>query len=50
VTDGADGGYESYLPAEAILSQMAAAVVVTDRNGNLLYANPFASRLRTCSL
>jgi len=45
VTDGADGGYESYLPAEAILSQIAAAVVVTDRSGNLLYANPFAVTL-----
>ena len=41
----ADDGYEAYLPAETILGQVAAAVVVTDRQGNLLYANPFAVSL-----
>jgi len=46
VTDwAADAGYEAYLPAETILGQIAAAVVVTDRQGNLLYANPFAVSL-----
>ena len=41
----ADAGYESYLPAQTILAQISAAVVVTDRQGNLLYANPFAVAL-----
>jgi PAS domain S-box-containing protein len=45
VTDWADPAYESYLPAGTILSQMSAALVVTDPLGNLLYANPFAARL-----
>ena len=35
-------GYDAYLPAAAILEQMGAALVVTDRHGNLLYANPYA--------
>ncbi len=38
-------GYEAYLPAQTILAQISAAVVVTDRQGNLLYANPFAAAL-----
>ena len=37
--------YEAYLPAQTILGQISAAVVVTDRQGNLLYANPFAVAL-----
>jgi PAS domain S-box-containing protein len=37
--------YEAYLPAQTILAQISAAVVVTDRQGNLLYANPFAVAL-----
>jgi PAS domain S-box-containing protein len=41
----AEAGYEAHLPAETILGQVAAAVVVTDRAGNLLYANPFAVAL-----
>ena len=46
VTDWAtDAGYDAYLPAQTILAQISAAVVVTDREGNLLYANPFASAL-----
>jgi PAS domain S-box-containing protein len=45
VTDIAAAGYEAYLPAETILGQIAAAVVVTDRLGNLVYANPFAVAL-----
>ncbi len=46
VTDWATAaGYDAYLPAETILAQISAAVVVTDRQGNLLYANPFAAAL-----
>jgi len=46
VTDWAtDAGYDAYLPAQTILAQISAAVVVTDRQGNLLYANPFATAL-----
>jgi len=40
-----DAGYDAYLPAQTILAQISAAVVVTDRQGNLLYANPFAAAL-----
>jgi PAS domain S-box-containing protein len=35
----------AYLPGELVLSRAEAAVVVTDRQGNLLYANDYASRL-----
>ena len=46
VTDWATAaGYDAYLPAQTILAQISAAVVVTDRQGNLLYANPFAAAL-----
>jgi PAS domain S-box-containing protein len=46
VTDWAtDAGYDACLPAQTILAQISAAVVVTDRQGNLLYANPFATAL-----
>ena len=45
MTDWADPAYESYLPSGTILSQMSAALVVTDPLGNLLYANPYATRL-----
>jgi PAS domain S-box-containing protein len=34
-----------YLPAETVLGQVEAAVVVTDRDSNLLYANPHAAQL-----
>ncbi len=37
--------FEAYLPAEAVLGQVEAAIVVTDRTGNLLYANAYAERL-----
>ncbi len=40
-----DAGYDAYLPAETILGQISAAVIVTDRQGNLLFANPFAVEL-----
>ena len=43
-------GYEAYLPAQTILAHISAAVVVTDRQGNLLYANPFAVALFGFSL
>jgi PAS domain S-box-containing protein len=46
VSDSATAaGYDAYLPAQTILAQISAAVVVTDRQGNLLYANPFAAAL-----
>jgi PAS domain S-box-containing protein len=35
----------AYLPAEAVLGQIDAAVVVTDRLSNLLYANAYAVNL-----
>jgi PAS domain S-box-containing protein len=37
--------FEAYLPAEMVLGQIEAAVVVTDRLGNLMYANAYAARL-----
>jgi PAS domain S-box-containing protein len=37
--------FEAQLPAEKVLGQIGAAVVVTDLAGHLLYANPFAARL-----
>lgn len=37
--------FEAYLPAAMVLGQLEAAVVVTDRLSNLLYANPYAARL-----
>src|SRR5215472_11883775 len=43
---GWDGGaLEGYLPAETVLGQIEAAVVVTDRLSNLLYANSYAAKL-----
>jgi len=35
----------AYLPADTVLAQLEAAVVVTDRLSNLLYANAFAAKL-----
>jgi PAS domain S-box-containing protein len=35
----------AYLPADTVLGQLEAAVVVTDRLSNLLYANAFAAKL-----
>jgi PAS domain S-box-containing protein len=35
----------TYLPADTVLGQIEAAVVVTDRLSNLLYANAFAAKL-----
>jgi PAS domain S-box-containing protein len=35
----------AYLPAEAVLAQIDAAVVVTDRLSNILYANAYAATL-----
>jgi PAS domain S-box-containing protein len=35
----------AYLPADTVLGQLEAAVVVTDRFSNLLYANAFAAKL-----
>jgi len=35
----------AYLPADAVLGQIEAAVVVTDRLSNLLYANAYAAKL-----
>lgn len=40
-----EGGLGAYLPADTVLGQIEAAVVVTDRLGNLLYANTYAVRL-----
>jgi serine phosphatase RsbU (regulator of sigma subunit) len=40
-----NAAYRAYLPAETVLGQIAAAVVVTDRFSNLLYANAFAVAL-----
>ena len=38
-------GSASYLPPETVLGQIEAAVVVTDRLSNLLYANAYAAKL-----
>jgi PAS domain S-box-containing protein len=45
MTPWGNAAYGAYLPAETVLGQIAAAVVVTDRLSNLLYANAFAVRL-----
>jgi serine phosphatase RsbU (regulator of sigma subunit) len=45
MTTWGNTGYGAYLPAETVLGQIAAAVVVTDRLSNLLYANAFAVQL-----
>src|SRR5216683_1748686 len=45
MTPWGNTAYGAYLPAETVLGQIAAAVVVTDRLSNLLYANAFAVRL-----
>jgi len=42
---GWDPAFSAYLPAETVLGQLEAAVVVTDRLGNLMYANAYATRL-----
>src|SRR6266851_2961884 len=45
MTPWGNTAYGAYLLAETVLGQIAAAVVVTDRLSNLLYANAFAVRL-----
>ncbi len=40
-----EAAFDAYLPAETVLDQVETAVIVTDRDGNLLYANDYASRL-----
>src|ERR1022692_1985787 len=45
MTGYGNAGYGAYLPAETVLGQIAAAVVVTDRLSNILYANAFAVQL-----
>lgn len=40
-----EGTLGAYLPAETVLAQVEAAVVVTDRDSNLLYANAHAAKL-----
>jgi PAS domain S-box-containing protein len=40
-----EAAFDAYLPAETVLDQVETAVIVTDRHGNLLYANDYASRL-----
>jgi PAS domain S-box-containing protein len=45
VTGADQDALAGYLPPETVLAQAEAAVVVTDRFGNLRYANPFAARL-----
>ena len=42
---GDEGGPAALLTGEAILGQIEAAVLVTDRLGNLRYANPYAAGL-----
>ena len=39
------GALSSYLPAETVLGRIDAAVIVTDRHSNLLYANAYAAGL-----
>jgi PAS domain S-box-containing protein len=45
VTSWDEIALEAYLPADTVLGQIEAAVVVTDRLSNLLYANAFAAKL-----
>jgi serine phosphatase RsbU (regulator of sigma subunit) len=45
MTSWRDAAYGAYLPAETVLGQIAAAVLVTDRLSNLLYVNAFAVQL-----
>jgi PAS domain S-box-containing protein len=45
MTAWGNAGNGAYLPAETVLEQIAAAVVVTDRQSNILYANAFAATL-----
>jgi PAS domain S-box-containing protein len=45
VTSWGDRGFGLLLPADTVLNQIEAAVVVTDRLSNLLYANAFAVKL-----
>src|ERR1051326_1134082 len=40
-----DEAVTAYLPPDTVLGQIEAAVVVTDKQSNLLYANGYASRL-----
>src|ERR1051326_4931359 len=40
-----DAAVTAYLPPDTVLGQIEAAVVVTDKQSNLLYANGYASRL-----
>ncbi len=39
------GAFSAHLPADTVLGQIDAAVLVTDRLSNLLYANAYAARL-----
>jgi len=40
-----EAGLGAYLPPETVLGQIEAAVVVTDRQSNLRYANAYAAKL-----
>ena len=42
---GPDEAVSAYLPPETVLGQIEAAVVVTDQQSNLLYANAYAAKL-----
>jgi PAS domain S-box-containing protein len=45
VTAWGEDALRAYLPADTVLGQIEAAVLVTDRSSNLLFANPYAVRL-----
>ena len=40
-----DGAFDSYLPAELVLRQAEIGVIVTDRQGNVLFANEYVTLL-----
>ena len=40
-----ESGLAAFLPADTVLGQVEAAVLVTDQHGNLLYANAYAVKL-----
>jgi PAS domain S-box-containing protein len=40
-----ESGLAAFLPADAVLGQVEAAVLVTDQRGSLLYANTYAGKL-----
>jgi serine phosphatase RsbU (regulator of sigma subunit) len=45
MTRGNEGAFDPYLPAELVLRQAEIGVIVTDRQGNVLFANEYVTLL-----